>query len=218
MENTNESNRSYRVLEIAKGATLTEIRAAYLEKTSQKKFTKVFIHDESVIDEFKRYHAAYVYIVKDFAESENISDLSLYPPDQAFRMIVNQGIYYLINYNYIKAGEKFQEAYTMNRDSEEVLIYLGLLLLKRKNYYAAEKYFLDVVKRNKENEDAWILLGETYLKAGNERKALVMFETAKKLNPLRPEILEMMKPLMEKKQPGPRKSSFFKDILDRFKK
>lgn len=215
MDSSNDAIRSFAILGINPGSTITETRAVYLKKTSQSQFKKIFISNEEIVDEFKRYHAAYVFIMRDYSESDNLSDLSLYPPDQVFRLILNQGVYFMINNNYIKAGEKFQEAYSLDKSNEEVLIYLGILLLKRKNYYAAEKYFLDALKINKENDDTWIFLGDTYQKAGKTGKALIMFETAKKLNPLRLEIAKKIKSLSENKTEE-KKESFLKRIIDKF--
>jgi tetratricopeptide (TPR) repeat protein len=216
MDNSNEIIKSYAILGIKQRATLTEVRSAYLDKTSQKQFLKIFISNEEIVDEFKRYHAAYVQIMREFSESENTADLNLYPPDQVFKLILNQGIYFMTNGNFVKAGEKFQEAYSINRKNETVLTYLGVLLLKRKNYYAAEKYFLEAIKINKENDDIWIFLGDTYLKAGKHSKALTMYETAKKLNPLRVEISEKIKPLKDdKKNTGEKKGSFLKNIINK---
>lgn len=218
MNNSNEIIKSYAILGIKQGITLTEVRQAYLNKTSQKQFSNIFISKEEIVNEFKRYHAAYVQIMREYSDAENTTDLNLYPPDQVFKLILNQGIYFMINGNFVKAGEKFQEAYSINRTNEKVLTYLGVLLLKRKNYYAAEKYFLEAIKINKENDDIWVFLGDTYLKAGKSSKALTMYETAKKLNPLRVEISEKIKPLQDdrRNQMG-NKGSFFKSILDKFK-
>jgi len=193
MDDSNAIIKSYAILGIKQGVTLTEVRSAYLNKTSQKQFSNIFISNDEIVDEFKRYHAAYVQITRDFSDSVNTEDLNLYPPDQVFKLILNQGIYFMINGNFVKAGEKFQQAYSINKENESVLIYLGILLLKRKNYYAAEKYFLEAIKINKENDDIWIFLGDVYLKAGKKAKALTMYETAKKLNPLRVEIGERIK-------------------------
>ncbi len=215
MENSNDAIRSFAILGINPGATITETRTAYLKKTSHLQFSKIFISNEEIVDEFKRYHAAYVFIMRDSSELDNLSDLSIYPPDQVFRLILNQGIYYMINNNYIKAGEKFQEAYSLDKQNEEVLIYLGILLLKRKNYYAAEKYFLDAIKVNRENDDAWVFLGDTYVNAGKEAKALIMFETAKKINPLRLEIAKKIKSLSKNKTIK-KKESFLKKIINKF--
>jgi tetratricopeptide (TPR) repeat protein len=115
-----------------------------------------------------------------------------------FQFHFNQGVHYFIHRNYIKAGKKFQEAYKINNTSIPVLLYLGLLLLKRKNPYAAEKYFKEVVQLDQNNDDAWFYLGESYLNAGELRKALTMFETAKTLNPGRHEVASRIKEIKNK--------------------
>ncbi len=215
MENNNETIRSFAKLGIKPNSTITEIRAAYLEKTSQKQFSKVFVTNEEIVNEFKRFHAAYVSIMRNYSETDDISDLSIYPPDQVFKLILNQGIYFMINHNYLKAGEKFQEAYSLNKKNEEVIVYLGILLLKRKNYYAAEKYFLEAIKINRDNDDTWVYLGDTYLKAEKKSKALTMFETAKRLNPQRSDIAEKIGLIITNKTEN-KQDSFLKRIINKF--
>jgi len=211
-----DTAKSFSILGIDPDATVTEVRTAYLSKTSQKHFDTIFIDNKDIVDEFKRYHAAYIHIMTEYSEVDNILNLNFYPPDQIFKLILNQGIYLMISHNYVKAGEKFQEAYSLNKTNENVLIYLGILLLKRKNYYAAEKYFLKAVKLNKENDDIWVFLGDTYLKAGNKTKALIMYKTAENLNPLRKEISEIIKSISPDKIEKVKGDSFLKKIMRKF--
>jgi tetratricopeptide (TPR) repeat protein len=207
-----DNAKNFNVLGISSDATVTEIRTAYINKTSQKYFENVFIDNKDIVDEFKRYHSSYINIMTEYSEVDNVSNLNFYPPDQIFKLILNQGIYLMISHNYVKAGEKFQEAYSLNKTNENVLIYLGILLLKRKSYYAAEKYFLKAVKLNKENDDIWVFLGDTYLKAGNKTKALVMYKTAENLNPLRKEISEKIQSVSPDKEKKEQKS-FLKKMI-----
>jgi tetratricopeptide (TPR) repeat protein len=185
-------------LDLEQGATITEIRGQYLGKTSRDKFQHGVLVDEHLQKEFDKYHSAYVTLAQHLTEGDQASDLQYYPPDQVFQFHFNQGVHYFIHQNYIKAGEKFHEAYKINNTSIPVLLYLGLLLLKRKNFYAAEKYFKEAVQFDQDNDDAWFYLGESYLEAGELRKALTMFETAKKLNPGRHEVAFRIKEIMDR--------------------
>lgn len=169
-------------LGLKEDVSMTEIRAAYLTKTTQNRFQCVILGDEHLEKEFSKYYKSYIRLLKHHSESES-ADLSYYPQDQIVKFHFNQGLYYLINQNYMKAIEKFQEAHRVESKDVLVLIYMGILLLKRKNYYAAEKYLQDALKIDKQNDDAWFYLGESYLKAGEYRKALNMFETVRNLNP-----------------------------------
>jgi tetratricopeptide (TPR) repeat protein len=117
-----------------------------------------------------------------------------------FQFHFNQGVHYFIHQNYLKAGEKFQEAYKIDNGNISVLLYLGVLLLKRRNAYAAEKYFKEAVQLDQENEDAWFYLGESYLEAGELRKALAMYETVKNLNPGRQEVAYRIKEIKDRQK------------------
>lgn len=185
-------------LDLEEDATITEIRAQYLEKTSRDKFQHSVLLDEHLQKEFDKYHRAYVTLAKHLTEGDQASDLQYYPPDQVFQFHFNQGVHYFIHQDYIKAGEKFQEAYKIDRTSVPVLLYLGFLLLKRKNSYAVEKYFKEVVQLDQDNDDAWFYLGESYLEAGELRKALTMFETAKTLNPGRHEVASRIQEIADR--------------------
>jgi tetratricopeptide (TPR) repeat protein len=204
MEKTDfEAVRSaYIALGLKEGAPMSEIRAQYLDKTSESKFQCVIVSDEHLRDEFVRYHEAYVTLGKHHAETGSAadSDLSYYPPDQVFQLYLNQGLYFTLRQNYIKAGEKFQEAYKISSKNATVLLYMGFLLLKRKNYYAAEKYLKNAVKIDRECDHAWFYLGECYHRAGELKKAMAMYETAKTLNPGHSEAAARMKEVREKMQ------------------
>lgn len=202
-------------LGLREDASVTEIRAAYLTKTTHRNFQEVILSNEHLEKEFVKYYKAYITLLKHHSESES-EDLSYYPPDQIVRFHFNQGLYYLINQDYMKAMEKFQIAYKIDKEDVLVLLYMGILLIKLKNYYAAEKYFLDAVKIDKENFDAWYYLGETYLKAEDLRKALNMFDTARNLNPSRKEVAFKVKELKAKlaaKAPAGKKPSFLSRLF-----
>jgi tetratricopeptide (TPR) repeat protein len=203
-------------LDLKEGVTMTEIRAQYLDKTSQQKFRGVIESDEQLKKEFVKYHNAYITLTRHYAESDSAAELEFYPPDQVFRIHLNQGIYHLLNQNYLKAGEKFQAAHKIDALDKTALLYLGILLLKRKNYYAAEKYFKDVVKSERGDDDGWFYLGECYMKAGEHRKAKPMYETARNLNPSRIEIASRLKEINEALGIKPvRKQSFLRNVIER---
>jgi tetratricopeptide (TPR) repeat protein len=202
-------------LELKEGSSLTEVRMQYLEKTTQNKFQRVLGNDDSLQNEFLKYYKAYITLVRSFSQKEASTDMSYYPPDKVFLFHLNQGIYYFLYQDYLKAGEKFQEAFRINKKNSLVQLYLGVLLLKRKNYYAAEKYFTNIAKADPNNEDAWFYLGESYFKAGELRKAYNMYDTAKKLNPYRSEIAFRMKEIKEQLGGGKagKKESFFSRLF-----
>lgn len=202
-------------LGLREDASVTEIRSAYLTKTTHRNFQEVILTNEHLEKEFTKYYKSYITLLKHHSESES-EDLSYYPQDQIAKFHFNQGLYHLINQNYMKAMEKFQVAHKTDKEDILVLLYMGILLMKRKNYYAAEKYFLDAVKIDKENFDAWYYLGETYLKADELRKAVNMFDTARLLNPSRNEVAFKVKELKARlavKNPGAKKPSFFSRLF-----
>ena len=86
--------------------------------------------------------------------------------------------------------------------------------MKRKSYYAAEKYFNDAIKIDKNNGDAWFYLAENYLKAGNFKKSLDAYKTARVLTSRTYEIRDRIKELEIKLKKGPRlKTSFIKKMF-----
>jgi tetratricopeptide (TPR) repeat protein len=191
METNETVIRSLKVFNLKENASISDMRAAYLERTSQKKFQKIFFGDEQIEKEFLRYYEAYMLYLKNVDE-DNV-DLSTYSLDKVFKFIFNQGLYHMIRQQYMKAFEKFQEAFKLNSEDGTLLLYLSIILIKRKNYYAAEKYLLKAAELDKNNDDAWFYLGEIYLQTGNLNKALPMFETCKILNPLRSEVAAKLK-------------------------
>ena len=212
-------------LDLREGATMNEVRAQYVEKTSANRFAWIFINDERLKKEFLKYHTAYLTLVRFYMENEGSAQFNIldYPRDQVLRIHINQGVYHMINQKYLNAGEKFQEAYAVDNKNVTVLLYLGYLLLKRKSYVAAEKYFKDITNIEKDFDDAWYYLGECYFKAGELKKALPMYNTAKLLNPQRSEIAFRIKEINEKLGLMPngrgnsktRKSSSLSNLLKR---
>lgn len=186
-------------LGLREGASMTEIRSSYLSKTSHERFNGIFVGTEHLEREFSKFYKAYITLLKHYSEQdEDADDLSYYPQDQIVRVHLNQGIYHILNQNYVKAVEKVQQAYQLDKENVLVLLYMGYLLMKRKNYYAAEKYFLDAVKLDKENDEAWYQLGDNYARAGEHRKALNMLETSKNINSSRAGISTRIKELRAK--------------------
>lgn len=213
----NESVKAAMItLGVNEGDSITEIRSQYLEKTMQNRFQRVILSDEGMKREFMDYYRAYVTLTNHYRE-EIDEDLGYYPPDQVFQFHFNHGVVYAIKQDYIKAGEKFQEAHRINNENVPVLLYLGVLLLKRKNYYAAEKYFKDAVRFDRNSDEGWFYLGECYFRAGELRKALNMYETSRNLWPGR---MELAQRIMEVKENLPAseggktgKTSFFSRLF-----
>jgi len=214
-------SKSLKIFNLEKKASLKEVRAVYLSKTFQKKFQKVIISDELLEKEFLNYYESYMKFLKYHQEDQSKTEGGFVPADQVFKLKFNQGVYYLIKQQHIKAGEKLQEAFQINNKHVLLLIYLGMILLKRKNYYAGEKYFTKALDIDKNNDDGWFYLGEIYLQTGQMEKALKMFNTCKSLNPLREEVAFKLKEINVKLgiQPASfeakKKNSFFKKIFKR---
>lgn len=166
---------SLKILKIPRDSGIEEVTRSYLALTNSVKFNKVFILNEDLKEEFIKYHEAYVISVREM--SDNISDSApgYYPSGHIFDILYNQGIYHLLKENYLKAGEKLEEAARMKKDNVNLQIYLGYILHKRKNYYAAENYFLKANQMDNENEYAVFLLGKTYISAGKLDKASATF-------------------------------------------
>ncbi len=166
---------SLKILKIPRDTGIEEITKSYLALTNSVKFNKVFILNEELKEEFIKYHEAYFISVREM--SDNISDSvpGYYPSGHIFEILYNQGIYHLLKENYLKAGEKLEEAARMKKDNVNLQIYLGYILHKRKNYYAAENYFLKASQMDNENEYAVFLLGKTYISAGKLDKASAIF-------------------------------------------
>ncbi|MEI6614438.1 MAG: tetratricopeptide repeat protein [Chrysiogenales bacterium] len=167
-------------------------------------------------EEFLRYHEAFVKILKILRATEQKLEMSLFSTDQLGKFFFNQGVYALCKDNFMQAGEKFHEAYKINRHNTFLLIYLGIILTIRKNYYAAEKYFADAIQRDPNNDDAWFYAAENFFKAGSYKIAIEHFEKAKKLNPANTEIAFRIKDCKEallKKPNSANKDTLLKKIV-----
>jgi tetratricopeptide (TPR) repeat protein len=193
MESTEYLEELLRLFNLGKGAPISEILDKYLEKTLQIKFQRIIIPQESLKEEFVRYHEAFLKILKIYQAGDRQVSMSLFSQDQLGKFFFNQGVYALCKDNYLQAGEKFQEAYKINKHNVFLLIYMGLILTVRKNFYAAEKYFSEATRRDPNYDDAWYYTGENFFKAGNFRFALESYEKAKKLNPAYNEINQRIK-------------------------
>lgn len=206
METNEAVVRALRQFNLKDDSSLGQIREVYLDFTSQNKFQKVFLGDEQLEKEFIKYYESYMLFLK--YQPSATSEAVQLPAETVFKLILNQGIYCLINQQYIKASDKLQEAYKLNQKHVMLLIYMGILLLKRKNFYAAEKYLLEATTLDRNCYDAWYYLGETYQQTGKVDKALKMFETAKVLNPLRQEVAYRKKEITDSRDhpaSGPQK-------------
>lgn len=197
MESSEYLEELLRLFNLGKGAPLPKILEKYFEKTLQIKFQRIIIAQDTLKEEFLRYHEAFVKILKIFQTTDHKLEMSLFSSDQLGKFFFNQGVYALCKDNYMQAGEKFSETYKMNKQNIFLLIYLGIILTMRKNYYAAEKYFSDAIKRDPNNDDAWFYAAENLFKAGTYKKASEYFEKAKKLNPANNEIAFRLKDCRE---------------------
>ena len=122
--------------------------------------------------------------------------------------------------NYLQAGEKFQEAYKINRHNVYLLLYMGIILMVRKNYYAAEKYFSDATKRDPNYDDGWFYSAENFFKAGNFNAAYECYEKTRMLNPAYNDINTRIKETKEaiiRKRRGGKKESLLRRIVNYFR-
>ncbi len=182
MKPTNFFTNSTKILKLKGQPTSKEITNAYINLTFAPKFRKVFILNEELVNEFVKYHEAYVVAIRELSMQIGEANPDFYPADQLFNLLFNQGVYHFLKENYLKAGEKLEEAARMNNKDILTQIYLGIILMKRKNYYAAERYFLRSIELDKENEYAWYFLGKTYLKADKLTKASATFRKVENLS------------------------------------
>ncbi len=182
MTNSKLLSTSLKILKLPKGSGIEEITRGYLNLTNSAKFNKVFILNEELREEFIKYHEAYVISVREISDNSSDSSPGYYPSGHIFDILYNQGIYHLLKENYLKAGEKLEEAARMKKDNVNLQIYLGYILHKRKNYYAAENYFLKASQMDSENEYAVFLLGKTYMSAGKLDKASATLRKVEKMS------------------------------------
>jgi len=166
------------ILSLDADASTAEIRNAYIKITSNKKFSRILLEEPANRSEFISIYQAYVTLMRHRSEVDSLKNLELYPQDQIFQVLFNQGIYLVLTQQWMKAGEKLQEAFILNKNNSLLHTYLGIILLKRKNEYAAEKYFMKAIDINPKNADAWLYLGDVYLQSGNLKKAKSMYQSA----------------------------------------
>ena len=175
-------SNSLKILKLQGEQGISTITKAYLDLTHAAKFKKVFILNEEMREEFINYHEAYVLAIRELSSTAAESTPEYYPPEQLTNLLFNQGLYHLLKENFLKAGEKLEEAARMNNKDILIHIYLGYILQKRKNYYAAESYFLKAIEIDKENEYCWFFLGKNYLKAGKLEKSSAAFRKVETLS------------------------------------
>ena len=174
--------KEFNILSLDGDASSAEIRNAYLKLTANKKYNRVLLEEPSLRSEFITIYQAYVKLMKHRSDADSIKSLDLYPQDHIFQLLFNQGVYLALTQQWIKAGEKLQEAYNLNKNHSLLQVYLGIILLKRKNEYAAEKYFIKAIDINPNNADAWLYLGDVYLQSGNLKKARSIYQSATDLS------------------------------------
>jgi tetratricopeptide (TPR) repeat protein len=216
MESTEYLEGLLRLFTLGQGASLAEILEKYLDKTLQIKFQHIIITQDLLKEEFMRYHEAFLKIMKLFQATEKKPEMSIFSKDQLGKFFFNQGVYALCKDDYLQAGEKFHEAYKINRRNVFLLLYLGMILTVRKNYYAAEKYFSEAITRDPNSDEAWFYAAENYFKAGNFAKAIEYYEKTRKLNPAYNNItlrIKESKEALSKKNKPTKKESVLRSIV-----
>jgi tetratricopeptide (TPR) repeat protein len=201
---------------LTKSASAPEILEKYLERTLEIKFQRILIPHNGLKDEFVRYHEAFIKIMKILQTTNKSLKMSLFSKDQLGKFLFNQGVYAMCKDNLLQAGEKFQDAYGINKQNVFLLTYLGIILTLRKNYYAAEKYFGDALLRDPNNPDACFYAAENFFKAGSYQKAIDYLEKAKKINPSNTEIplrLKYCRDALHKKTKPEAKETFLRHIV-----
>jgi tetratricopeptide (TPR) repeat protein len=220
MESSEYLEELLRSFNLGKGAPIADVLEKYLEKTLQIKFQRIIINQDILKEEFVRLHETFLKLLKIYQSGEKKLEMSLFSSDQLAKFFYNQGLYALCKDNYLLAGEKFHEAYKLNKRNIYLLIYLGIILKVRKNYYAAEKYFTDALQRDANYDDAWYYAADNLFKAGNFRKALEYYEKTKSLNPSYNEInfrIKEAKDAIAKKQRAGKKDSLLRKIVGYFR-
>jgi tetratricopeptide (TPR) repeat protein len=216
MENTEYLEGLLRQFNLGKGAAISEILEKYLDKTLQIKFQRIIIGQEILKEEFVQLHETFLRLLKLYQAADKKVEMSMFSQDQLGKFFFNQGVYAICKDNYLQAGEKFQEAYKINKRNVFLLLYMGIILTVRKNFYAAEKYFSEATKRDPNYDDAWFYAAENYFKAGNFIGALEYYENTKKLNPAYNNINARIKETREAiilKRRGGKKDSLLRRIV-----
>lgn len=216
MENTEYLEELLRQLNLGKGASIAEVLERYLERSLQIKFQRVLIAQDILKEEFVRLHESFLKILKIYQASDQKLDMGMFTPDQLGKYFFNQGVYAMCKDNFLQAGEKFQEAYKINKRNVFLLLYMGIILMVRKNHYAAEKYFGEATKRDPNYDDAWFYSAENYFKAGNFNLAWECYEKTRKLNPAYNDINQRLKETKEailRKRRGNKKDSLLRRLV-----
>lgn len=211
-------SNSLRILGLADSVTTEDIRKKYIDKTTQTKFQSVFILNNELKNEFVKYHEAYVIALREIASIQAGANPDFYPGDQIFNLMLNQGIYFLIKENLLKAGDKLEEAARLKSSHILPQIYLGIILMKRKNHYAAERYFLKSVETDPKNEDGWLFLAKNYIKASELRKAQQALDKVRALAPIDPDMISEIKNIDQQiidEMSKNKKSSFMKKLFEK---
>ena len=123
MESTEYLEELLRLFNLGKGASIADILEKYLEKTLQIKFQRIIINQDILKEEFVRFHEAFLKMMKIYQAADKKVEMSLFSSDQLGKFFYNQGVYALCKDNYLQAGEKFQEAYKINKRNVFLLLY-----------------------------------------------------------------------------------------------
>ncbi|MCP4147370.1 MAG: tetratricopeptide repeat protein [bacterium] len=208
------------VFDLEPGASLLAVRIAYLDKTTRAPFLRVILTNNSLSNEFSRYHRAYLDVLEHFSQNGDESFLEDYPPNQAMKFLFNHGVFMLLEGNPGAASEEFSRAAKIDKEDVLTMIYMGITLFRQENYPAAGENFSRAVKKDKQNVDAWFYMAENYARAGEYRKAYNFLETAGMLDPMRNEISSRkneLKKILNKKYPEEQEHSFIKRLIKKLK-
>lgn len=187
----------FELFDLKPGASVEDIRRAYLQKTFQKKFDRVILQQDHLRSEFQHFHETYIKLMKLMRDMDDKQDFSYRSQEEIYRFIFNQGVYDLCRENYMHAGERFHEVFKTNRKERLLLVYMGILLTRRHSYNTAETYLREALQIDMEDEDAWFFLGDNYDRAKRYRKAIECFEKAQRLEPAHTEIAFRLKACRE---------------------
>ncbi len=199
METQSKLEGLFHLFDLKPGASVEEIRRAYLQRTSMKKFDRYIVHLEGLRVEFVRYHEAYVKLMRLMHEVDEKADFSYKSTEEIYRFVFNQGVYEMCRDNFLQASARFTEVFKSRPKDKLLLVYMGALLSRRRSYNTAEKYLREAQQQDPENEDVWFFLGETYLRAGRFPRAIECLEKAQQLNPAHTEIAFMLKQAREQR-------------------
>jgi len=155
---------------------LIKVKQAYLVKTRENKFRKIIAGNKILTQEFSRLHSNYTRLLSLLVNRQDYADLNFENSEELYIYFFNQGVFALVNGDFLQANEKFQQAYNINKEDPLLLTYLGLLLMLRENYQIAEKFFEDALKIDPENENALYYAGENFRRANILFKALEYWE------------------------------------------